>query len=156
MSFIRLSGEIKLSDKPNPDGSSAMASASNLVDKKDHLLGLVDSIARMEHTPFPFLCAATMVEFISNLSGHGNSYDSFVCTYLPEQYRNFEYRAGEKDLPKQMSYLLRNGLVHNFSLVPRVTPMRKTKCKCCGFSALVTKSDFKKVGPPHCPQHAQS
>jgi hypothetical protein len=96
-----------------------------------------------------------MVEYISNISGYGGNYINFVSTYFPEEYRDFSYKDGKKDLPDQMYSLLRNGLVHNFSFLPRVPPMGKAKCsnQGCKFFALVKVSLVKKMGPPHCPNH---
>jgi hypothetical protein len=96
-----------------------------LADKKNHLLSLVGAIERMEHTPFPFLCAATMVEYLIQISGYGSNYDNFICDHFPASYVNFRYVGGQDDLPKQMRYILRNGLVHTFSLFPDAIGQRK-------------------------------
>jgi hypothetical protein len=97
--------------------------ASTLFDKEKHLLSLVDAIVRMEQTPFPFLCAATMIEYLIRISGYGDNYINFICDHLPGGYQNFQYHhtGGERDLPQQMWYILRNGLVHTFSLFPDKT-----------------------------------
>lgn len=79
----------------------------------------------MEQTPFPFLCAATMVEYLIQISGYGNNYDTFVCDYFPNSYAQFRYDGGQQDLPKQMRYILRNGLVHTFSLFPDARGLRE-------------------------------
>jgi len=125
-----------------------------LLGMKDHLLGLVDSIVRMEHTPFPFLCAASMIDNLVNITGYRNNYSGFVRKFFPEEYKEFTYKNKKTDLPEQMEYVLRNGLVHNFSLVPRRTPRIMAKCLTtgCGYTALVFPSDVAdKGGPPHCP-----
>lgn len=96
--------------------------ASTLSEKEQYLLGLVDAIVRMEQTPFPFLCAATMVEYLIKISGYNaeskDIYSDFIKEYFPLSYKQFNYESGKTDLPEQMYYILRNGLVHRFSLFP--------------------------------------
>lgn len=91
---------------------------STLSAKEQYLLGLVDAIVKMEPTPFPFLCTATMVEYLMKISGYGDKYAKFVSDNFPSSYKDFQYNNGKKDLPEQMYFILRNGLVHTFSLFP--------------------------------------
>ncbi|MDA8051228.1 MAG: hypothetical protein M0002_14710 [Rhodospirillales bacterium] len=91
--------------------------AADLWKKRDCLLGLVEAIQKMEPTPLPFLCAAAMIEYLSKLAG-GGDYVAFIKDKFPPRYRNFQYGSRCADLPEQMKQIMRNGLVHNFSLFP--------------------------------------
>ncbi len=68
---------------------------NTLANKECYLLSLVRAIEGMEHTPFPFLCAATMVEYLIQISGYGNNYDNFICDHFPPAMWTFDMRAGK-------------------------------------------------------------
>ncbi len=76
-------------------------------------------------SPFGFLCMAALIDYLSRLaygkpkdSPDSERYIKFIKDFFPAPYRDFQYKNGEKDLPQQMYYLLRNGMVHSFTLVP--------------------------------------
>lgn len=72
--------------------------------------------------PWVFLCASAYIEFLSKMVMTGNDkYSDFVKSYLTRinpLYTNFTYRNGKQDLPSQMWFVLRNGLIHSFTLKP--------------------------------------
>ena len=65
-----------------------------------------------------------MLEYLSKMSidGAGLSgarvYIKFIEDYMPQSYRNYQFDCGNRDLPSQMYYVMRCGIVHSFSLVP--------------------------------------
>jgi len=70
-------------------------------------------------SPWVFLGASAFIEYLSNLSG--TDYKKFVSTWLSQirpEYSSFRYQSGTSDLPDQMYYVLRCGIVHSLSLVP--------------------------------------
>jgi hypothetical protein len=71
-----------------------------------------------------FLCGAAMIDYLTQMttgkSGRA-AYIDFVDRYFKEvniNYKDFEYKNGQKDLPTQMYVILRCGIVHKFSFVP--------------------------------------
>jgi hypothetical protein len=118
----RGSARHKISEARKGRRPEKLTMAATLFDKEKYLLSLVDAIVRMKRTPFPFLCAATMVEYLIKISGYHNAdaYARFICDHFPVGYKDFQYdhNEGQRDLPQQMWYILRNGLVHSFSLFP--------------------------------------
>jgi hypothetical protein len=91
---------------------------NGLDEKKKYLIGLVDAIINMQETPFPFLCVAAMIEYISKLAQYGEDTVEFIKHEFPPKYRNFKYQNGQADLAYQMKSVLRDGLIHNFSFTP--------------------------------------
>ena len=72
-----------------------------------------------DETPWIFLCGSSFIEYLGKLTG--NDFISFIKKYLSEVnklYKEFKYLNGRQDLPKQMYYILRNGIIHRFSLFP--------------------------------------
>src|SRR5215471_9819349 len=76
-------------------------------------------------TPWIFLSSSAFLEYLSKLANgkdnKGPGYKEFIVDYLAQVrplYRDFTYRSGQKDLPKQMYHVLRCGIVHSFSLIP--------------------------------------
>ena len=70
-----------------------------------------------------FLCLSAMIDYLSKLAYRDDlkgweRYPKFIKEFFPRKYSEFEYKTGEKDLPRQMYYVLRNGMVHSFTLVP--------------------------------------
>lgn len=74
-----------------------------------------------------------MIDNLVNMTGYRHNYSGFVRKFLPEKYRTFPYKNGKTDLPEQMEYVLRNGLVYNFSLVPRRTPRVMARCRTMSY-----------------------
>jgi len=76
-----------------------------------------------DKSPWIFLCLSTIVDYLS-LATYTKTdkqyvrYPKFIEHYFPTTYKEFEYQSGKRDLPQQMYYILRCGLVHSFSLVP--------------------------------------
>jgi len=71
-----------------------------------------------------FLCGAAMIDYLTNMT-NGNStrrkYISFIDKYFSQvnqNYTDFTFQNGSKDLPTQMYVILRCGIVHSFSFVP--------------------------------------
>jgi hypothetical protein len=54
-----------------------------------------------------------MIDNLVNMTGYRHNHSGFVRKFLPEKYRTFPYKNGKTDLPEQMEYVLRNGLVHS-------------------------------------------
>ena len=81
----------------------------------------LDQICKIEN-PWGFLCLSALIDYLSRLANGANcgrkGYIQFIKDYFPDKYKNFQYKNGSKDLPEQMYYVLRNGLVHSFSLIP--------------------------------------
>jgi hypothetical protein len=74
-------------------------------------------------SPFGFLCLAALIDYLSKLAYGGNlkdweRYIKFITEFFPLKYRNFQYKTGKQDLPQQIYYVLRNGMVHSFTLIP--------------------------------------
>lgn len=74
---------------------------------------------------FGFLCVAALIDYLSRLaygkpegSQDWQRYTNFIREFFPAKYRDFQYKNGKGDLPEQMYYVLRNGMVHSFTLVP--------------------------------------
>jgi hypothetical protein len=69
--------------------------------------------------PFVFLCGTAVIEYLSKLAvgsdGKRAGFKQFIVDYMPEGYRNFTYRSGDRDLPLQMYHILRCGIIHSFS-----------------------------------------
>lgn len=73
--------------------------------------------------PWVFLCGAAMIDYLAQMTPGKkmNNYIGFVDEYFYQvnpNYRTFSFGNGKMDLPKQMYYVLRCGIVHSFSLVP--------------------------------------
>ena len=74
-------------------------------------------------SPWGFLCLASMIDYLSaaafaNIPKQRDRYVAFIERFYSRKYRDFQYVGGQRDLPLQMYYILRNGLVHSFSLFP--------------------------------------
>lgn len=72
--------------------------------------------------PWVFLTASAFIEYLAKLvrgyNGGSSGYMNFIRIWMPEKYRNFTYINQKKDLPEQMYYILRCGIVHSFSFIP--------------------------------------
>jgi hypothetical protein len=82
-------------------------------------------IALKDRSPWGFICASAFLDHLSKLvagrDNKGSGYKDFVKNYLARinpSYESFQYKSGSKDLPEQLYYVFRCGLVHQFSLVP--------------------------------------
>jgi hypothetical protein len=68
------------------------------------------------------LCLAAFTDYLANIPDirptGKHRYSDFISNRYPAMYKNFKYRSGKQDLPNQMYLILRNGLVHRFSLTP--------------------------------------
>lgn len=100
---------------------------NNLNDIENYFLGRVDELEKQcnEHAAWVFLSASAMINYLVNLVNGRETdredYKNFILIYMPEDYKNFQYLNGNKDLDIQMYHTLRCGIVHNFSLFPDTT-----------------------------------
>jgi hypothetical protein len=88
----------------------------------DRWFGVLPKICAIE-SPWCFLCLASLIDYLSSAAYPGltrqrNRYVTFIENFFPAKYKRFKYKSGQKDLPLQMYYILRNDLVHSFSLFP--------------------------------------
>ena len=90
------------------------------LDKSESLIQLAEDST--QRNSFVFLLCSAMIEYLTRLTHNrttnGNDYSEFIKQYFPSEYRDFKYKSGKRDLPEQMYYVLRCGLVHSFSLIP--------------------------------------
>jgi len=100
---------------------------NNLQDIKNYYLGR--TLELIEHSKqgdtWFFICASTFINYLANLVFGRRAgrveYVKFIEKYMPQNYKNFIYLSGSKDLPLQMWCTLRCGIVHSFSLIPDKT-----------------------------------
>jgi hypothetical protein len=92
----------------------------------DRLTELSDLAKRGD--PWVFLCASAFIDYLCRLVNGKNCkrkcYITFIEDYLGQidpRYKKFIYASGDQDLPYQMYYILRCGMVHSFSFVPEKT-----------------------------------
>jgi hypothetical protein len=93
--------------------------------KEQYFLDRADEVVAhcRNHSAFVFLEAAALLGYLAKAAGCEGSkgYGRFVREQLQQvrpEYATFQYADGNEDLPEQMYYVLRCGLVHSFSLVP--------------------------------------
>lgn len=77
--------------------------------------------------PWIFLCLSAVIDYLSRLEKNavtsGWEHIAFIKKYFPNRYKTFKYKkSNETDLPTQMLFVLRNGIVHSFSLIPTPPP----------------------------------
>lgn len=113
---------------------------------RDYLIAEINSLRALRGTVWVFVCAATMIDYLASLSKGRPSgragYIEFIKEEMKTEYANFRYEKRHRkpgtgidkkrgnrlvyvprtmthsDLPEQMYYMFRCGLVHGFSLVP--------------------------------------
>jgi hypothetical protein len=107
------------------------------IDKaREYLVAEINSLRHIKGTVWVYVCAATMLDYLASLSigapAKRQNYIDFIRDHMRPAYKNFEYarqhqkpgtgsipsEMTKQDLPEQMYYMLRCGLVHGFSLVP--------------------------------------
>lgn len=117
-------------------------SIAKLNTARDYLIAEINSLRHIKGTVWIFVGAATMIDYLASLSlgrpAGRSGYIAFIREWMRPEYNNFEYaqkhrkpgtgiirggrrvarRITKSDLPEQMYYMLRCGLVHGFSLVP--------------------------------------
>ena len=80
-------------------------------------------------SPLIFLCLAAFVDYLSKIPDtrprSSQHYSNFIIHRYPAKYRKFKYQSGMRDLPDQIYLILRNGLVHSFSLTPDSKGLRQ-------------------------------
>ncbi len=76
-------------------------------------------------SPWVFVCATALIEYLGHLAlpeaGNAEAFRSFVTRWMSQvrpEYKAFQYRSGKSDLPDQLYFVLRCGLVHSLSLIP--------------------------------------
>lgn len=107
------------------------------------------------HTnPFVFICATSVLEYLArivyNKEAQGPDFVEFVNNYLARvniTYKTFQYVTHSDVLAEQMWYILRNGIVHSYSLVPSANYPK-------GRSGSVVLS-HRINGPAHLSQYTQ-
>jgi len=96
-----------------------------LDEAQQHFLKMLEMLPKMKPSPWPFACGSMMIDYLARMSidrtskhaGDGDVYIEFINTYMPT-YSNYTFSDGARDLPFQMYYILRCGIVHSFSFVP--------------------------------------
>ncbi len=72
--------------------------------------------------PWVFLCGSVTIEYLAKICFNKvEIYVKFIKQYMSKvdhRYVDFKFKNGKSDLPDQMYYVLRNGLVHTFTLKP--------------------------------------
>ena len=71
------------------------------------------------------LGASAFIDYLARLADGADrgraGYIDFIRTWMSQvrkEYVTFQYNNGTSDLPQQMYYVLRCGIVHSFSLIP--------------------------------------
>ena len=80
-----------------------------------------------------FLMCSSFIEYLVKMVNNedkvgSKKYIAFIREYLTivdPRYSTFKYNNGECDLPEQMYYILRCGIVHSFSLIPDTKGKKK-------------------------------
>jgi hypothetical protein len=87
---------------------------------KRHFTDMLRKLWDMEPSPWPFLCAAVLLEYLAKMAigPSRNSYKDFIKSHMRKEYRQFQFANGEQNLPEQIYHVLRCGIVHSFSLTP--------------------------------------
>jgi hypothetical protein len=100
----------------------AYGQGMTLDEGRKHFTDMLENLEKMDASPWPFLCASAMLEYLSKLSisaqSNAQQYIRFIEDYMPHTYKDYQFQCEARDLPYQMYYVLRCGLVHSFSLVP--------------------------------------
>lgn len=106
----------------------------NIRDAEEYFYDRLDELRRMcvDGTAWVFLCAATMIDYLSKLANGkdrgGEGYKAFVNEYMSKirpEYSTFTYADGRQDLPTQIYHVFRCGVVHSFSFIPDVQAQDK-------------------------------
>jgi len=76
-----------------------------------HFCDMLQKLRNMEPSPWPFLCAAAMLDYLAKMAiGSGKSaYKQFIRQYMKPEYRDFQFANGDRDLPEQVYHVLRCG-----------------------------------------------
>jgi hypothetical protein len=87
---------------------------------------MIPDLSKMcsDGSPWVFLCGSAVIEYLSKLAygaGGRANFIKFIKAYMPIPYHEFRYASKSSDLPEQMYYVLRCGIVHSFSLIPDTT-----------------------------------
>jgi|JYMV01.1.fsa_nt_gi hypothetical protein len=100
---------------------------------RNFLISEIEYLRNLRGTVWCFIGASTMIEYLASLSKGAaagrTSYIEFIKEFMRDAYKKFSYRSRHRvhrgpkkftkeDLPEQMYFILRCGLVHGFSLVP--------------------------------------
>ena len=96
---------------------------------RGHFLCMLGKLRTMEPSPWPFLCASVLLEYLAKMAlGSGRTnYIKFVKKYMSPRYSCYKFANGDKDLPEQLYYVLRCGMVHSFSLTPDKSHYNKAR-----------------------------
>lgn len=151
---------------------------TKLNNARDYLVAQIQSLRHIRGTVWVFVCAATMIDYLASLENGAPAgrkrYIGFIKDRMRVEYCNFEYigryrRAGtgvrewgtyipreitKCDLPEQMYYMFRCGLVHGFSLVP--SSQEKTNGARARSIALSNRKDASKDGKNHLDNYVKA
>jgi hypothetical protein len=100
---------------------------TTIEEAKQYFLERCREIILMSDTegPWIFVCCSALIDYLVQMTtGQSGrvTYISFVDNYFKEvnfKYKEFEYAGMQKDLATQIYVVLRCGVVHKFSFVPR-------------------------------------
>jgi len=107
-------------------------------------------LAEVNKGVWPFLCTSTFIEYLAKMVNSNTNlkdwkiYGNFILDYFPAKYKNFHFansysvrdlngsgRINTKQcLPQKMYDILRNGLVHSFSLIDSNNRISRTVVLC--------------------------
>lgn len=97
---------------------------------KERISEIIDLANRGD--PWVFLCCSSFIDYLVRATydkrANASDYKEFIKDYLCSidmRYKDFQYQSGTKDLPDQMYHILRCGIIHNFSLIPDSSSLRK-------------------------------
>lgn len=133
-----------------PAKANPVLPIAKLKTAENYFIAEANSLRAMKGTPWIFIGIATMIDYLASLETGGSAgraeYISLIRRHFPARYKGFKYdvthrKAGtgqaikkngkvighkkkvmtKMDLPEQMYFMFRCGLVHAFSLVPSAT-----------------------------------
>lgn len=115
---------------------------TDIANAEGYLITHLEALRHQRGNIWIFLGLATTIDYLAGLErgkrAGRRGYIDFIRNYFPEKYSDFEYESThrkpgtgilkkgvrskrqmtKKDLPEQMYFIFRCGLVHSFSLVP--------------------------------------
>ncbi len=124
--------------------------AKNLKSAEEYFIAEANALRAVHGTPWIFVGVAVMIDYLATLEkgsrADRSDYISVIRRKFPPEYREFKYAVAHRkagtgqaikvrgrvvghkkksmtrmDLPEQMYFIFRCGLVHAFSLVPSAT-----------------------------------
>lgn len=145
---------MKKSKTKNSEKSNDIQKAEKLESLKNHLKDIIIYMrdTKSAGTACRFIVPCCFLDYLTKLyfgkSTASKHYIEFVEKILKKvnvNYKDFKYKNGETDLPNQIYYVMRCGLVHSFSL----TPEKKYKNKNSGRTQSIVLADETDVNLNH-------